>query len=260
MPESASSPLYSQVVSLNSETHAAFTIAPSPEGYRFAKTLQSVLLTSAEFFEAGRQFPIVFTVDASNSIVPVALLGLEQQENLFVDQEGQWQGSYIPAYLRRYPFITTDGAEGQITVCLDEAFDGFNQEGGLPLFEDGEPTQKLKEIQAFLQDYLAQSQNTRQFGAMLSQAGLLRQMDAQANLADGRSFSLQGIMVVDEQKLSQLPDIEIVRLFRSGMLAQIHAHLLSLRNLGHLLELKGKELSGGSSKNQKNKKSKTISE
>ena len=85
-----------------------------------------------------------------------------------------------------------------------------------------------------------QSQNTKQFGTMLAQAGLLRQIDAQANLGDGRSYSLQGMLVIDEQKLNQLADLEIVRLFRSGMLAQIHAHLLSLRNLGFLMDLKAK--------------------
>lgn len=231
-------PLYEKAVPLNSETHAAYTIAPSQSGYSFASTMQTVMLASAEFFDAGRTLPIAFVATPDNRIVPVALLGLEQNENLFVDADGQWQGAYIPAYLRRYPFITTDGAEGQITVCFDEAFDGFNQENGLPLFENGEPSPKLQEIQAFLQDYLQQMRQTEQLGVALAQAGLLRQSDLTATMRDGRSYALSGLLVVDEQKLSQLADIEIVRLFRSGVLALIHAHLLSLRNMTALLDKK----------------------
>ena len=71
---------------------------------------------------------------------------------------------------------------------------------------------------------------------------LLRQIDAQANLADGRSYALNGMLVVDEQRLTQLPDVDVVRLYRSGMMATIHAHLVSLRNLGVLIDRKAARL------------------
>jgi hypothetical protein len=76
---------------------------------------------------------------------------------------------------------------------------------------------------------------------MLLRAGLLKPIEAQVNMNDGRDYSLRGMLVIDEQKLAQLPDVDIVKLFRSGALAQIHAHLLSLRNLGILVDLKAKE-------------------
>jgi hypothetical protein len=229
---------YKKPLPLNKEKHAELTVSPSPHGFRFAAQTQSVLLAGVEFFDAGRQFPIIFTAATDSSILPVALLGLEQSENLFVDDKGNWHGQYIPAYIRRYPFITTDGAEGKITVCFDEAFDGFNRKGGAPLFESGEPTPKLQEIQSFLQDYYIRLKQTGQFCALLVQAGLLRQIDAQATMNDGRSYPLKGMLVVDEQKLTQLPDSDIVKLFRSGQLALIHAHLLSLRNFGVLIDRK----------------------
>jgi hypothetical protein len=196
-------------------------------------------MASVEFFDACRQFPIIFSPATNGVIVPLALMGLENNENLFVDgHHGNWLGAYIPAYIRRYPFITTDGIDGPMTVCFDETFDGFNREGGIPLFEKGEPSPKMKEIIAFLNDYYRQMKETENFCATLANGGLLRQIDAQANLADGRSFALNGMLVVDEQKLIQLPDIDIVRLFRSGMLALINAHLVSLRNLGVLINRK----------------------
>lgn len=233
---------YRKPVQLDTEAHAALTVSPSPQGYRFAAAAQTVLLASVEFFDAGRQFPIIFSALPDGRILPLALLGLEQDENLFVDTAGNWLGQYIPAYIRRYPFITSDGADGALTICFDEAFDGFNREGGAPLFDDGRPAPKLQEIQAFLSDYLQQLQRTEQFGAMLAQSGLLTQINAQANLNDGRAYTLNGMLVVDEQKLAQLPDTDIVKLFRSGQLALIQAHLLSLRNLGGLIDRKsGKE-------------------
>lgn len=231
---------YKNPLPLNKEAHAEMTVSVSPQGFRFAAQTQSVLLASVEFFDAGRQFPIIFTATPDSSILPVALLGLEQGENLFVDAQGAWLGQYIPAYIRRYPFITTDGAEGQMTVYFDEAFDGINQVDGVPLFEKGEPTPKLQEIQSFLQDYYVQLKQTEQFCALLTKFDLLRQIDARATMNDGRNYPLKGMLVVDEQKLTQLPDSDIVKLFRSGQLALIHAHLLSLRNFGVLIDHKAR--------------------
>jgi len=238
-PQTGRLPLfYSAPVPLNSEKHADITVAPSPTGFRFAASARNILLASSEFYDAGRSYPIVFSESFDNTLLPVALMGLEEGENLFVGKEGEWLGGYIPAYVRRYPFITTDGTEGQTTVCFDEDFDGFNQEGGIPLFENGEPAAKTLEIQAFLQDYLLQMEQTRQFGAMLLLNGLVKRIDIQANLGDGRTVSMNGLLVVDEEKLAQLSDDEALKLFRSGTLALIHAHLLSLRNIDTLVARK----------------------
>ena len=238
MSETALPLFYRKPVALNAEIHGALTLGASPQGYRFAAGSQTVLLASTEFFDAGRQFPIVFAPAPDQPILPVVLLGLERNENLFVDDRGAWLGQYLPAYIRRYPFITSDGDDGQVRVCIDEAFDGLNREGGAPLFDNGAPSAKMTEIQAYLQDYLLQMRKTEEFCATLVESGLLGRIEAQANLADGRRYTLNGMLVVDEQRLTQLPDTDIVRLFRGGMLGLIHAHLLSLRNLDRLPALK----------------------
>ncbi len=229
---------YKNPVPLNKETQAKMTISVSPNGFKFAASTQFVLLACVEFFDAGRQFPIIFTATVDKKILPVALLGLEKEENLFVNDEGAWSGHYIPAYIRRYPFITTDGADGKMIICYDDDFDGFNLEGGTPLFEGGEPTAKMQEIQSFLQDYYVQMKKTGQFCTELLESKLLRQIDVEATMKDGRSYPLKGMLVVDEQKLSQLPDTDIIKLYRSGQLAMIQAHLMSLRNFGILIDRK----------------------
>lgn len=228
---------YQKPVMLNRDDHAGMTVSPSPAGLSFAAQAQTVPLASVEFFDAGRQLPVIFIQTNDHRIVPLALLGLEQGENLFIDSSGNWDGQYVPAYIRRYPFITVE-QEGQTAVCFDEAFDGFNLPGGTELFENGEPSAKTKEIIAFLEDYNSRMQQTEQLGSMLAQSGLLRQIDAKATLHDGRNYELGGMLVVDEQKLAQLPDNDIVRLFRSGALALIHVHLLSIRNLAGLVDRK----------------------
>lgn len=233
---------YRKPTLLNSQTHADMRIAASPTGYAFSSSAQLVLLAGIEFFEASRQFPIIFSTTAQGKILPFALLGLEAEENLFVAPDGEWRGSYLPAYIRRYPFIHSQGDE-QMAVCIDEAFEGFGSEAGERLFQAGEPSEKLRGILAFLQDYFQQMKKTERLCDRLQQLELLRPMDAQVSLNDGRNYTLSGLLVVDETKLNQLPDTEIVKLFRSGELSLLTAHLLSLKNLNLLMELKSAQAS-----------------
>ena len=234
--------MYTNPVALNIEAHADLKISPSPNGYGFAANSLTVMLTVSEFFDAARFYPIIFSVSPEGQMVPVVLLGIEENENLFVDEDGRWDAHYIPAYVRRYPFVTSDGAEGQLTVCFDEAYDGFNLNDGISLFEHGEPTERMQEIQSFLHDYYQQMQLTSQFCEVIREKGLLKEISAQVSLKDGRKFGLNGLQVVDEEKLTQLSDLELVSLFRNGMLALIQAHHISLRNFGLLVDRKSEQV------------------
>lgn len=231
-------PFYQQPVLLRRDEHSELTIAESPHHYRFASAAQTVIIASAEFFNICRQCPIIFAGNDDGQIIPLALMGLEKGENLFIDASGRWLGEYIPAYVRRYPFITTEDGTGKMVVCFDQSYDGFNRDGGVPLFEAGEPSAKMKEIVSFLNQFYLWMKQTDQIGDVLTKLDLLRQMTARVDLADGRSLSLKGMLVVSETRLTQLPDTDIVRLFRNGMLGFINAHLLSLRNLNTLLARK----------------------
>jgi len=232
--------MYHKTVALNRTLHKDLTISPSPNGFGFAAELLTVMLATTEFYDASRQYPVVFTISPEKRVQSVALLGFQEGENLFVDKDGKWLGRYIPAYLRRYPFITTDeNAEGNATVCFDEAFDGFNCQGGTPLFRNGEPTEKMVDIQNFLQSYLQLLKQTWVFGDMLLEKGLLREISAKANLVNGQMYGLSGMYVVDEKKLSMLTDDEVTKMFRDGSLPLVYAHLVSLRNLPELADRKG---------------------
>lgn len=227
---------YENPVALNSKTHLNLRIRPSDEGLRFTSKANSVLLAGIEFPEASRHFPIVFAKGAGPQVLPIALLGFRDRENLFVDSTGRWQGEYVPAYIRRYPFVLARGDGPDLTVCIDESYPGFGADEGQALFNaKGEPTDHLKGVLAFLQDYHAQIERTEAFARNLQELGLLTEVSAKVDLPGGESYALTGLLMVDERKLQALPDDQVQRLFRSGGLAWIYAHLISIANFTRLL-------------------------
>lgn len=232
--------------------------------FTFAGHTNSVILAGVEFTEAAKEYPIVFAkagegagdnadannADANNAvanIVPVALLGLRAEENLFITQDGNWDARYIPAFVRRYPFILAEsglaesgsaepGQTGQRIVCIDESFPGFSESEGDPLFENGQPTALLKQAMDFLEEYQRQYVRTEAFVKRLVSNDLLKTLNAQVDLVDGKQFGLTGLMVVDEAKLLQMGDDEALAFFKSGELAWVYCHLMSLGCMSILLD------------------------
>ena len=157
---------YERPVPLNRSAHKDLRLKPVPS-LKFAANVHSVPLTGVEFPAAARDVPILFAGADMKDAGPMALLGLRQNENLFVDADGQWiPGAYVPAFIRRYPFILAEKPDGQpgddFTVFLDEAYEGFNNEEGERLFnEDGTDAPALTNAVNFLgefQDHVARTQ------------------------------------------------------------------------------------------------------
>jgi len=155
-----------------------------------------------------------------------------------VDAQDRWAGRYIPAFVRRYPFVLSQ-LPGQETmgVCVDEAYAGLNEVEGEPLFdEQGQDTPFLRNALEFLQQYQREYLRTEAFCHRLEQFGLLTEMNAKAELTDGRSFTISSLMVVDEKKLMSLPDAAALSLFRAGELHLVSMHLASLSNMRTLVD------------------------
>ncbi|MEP6906951.1 MAG: SapC family protein, partial [Pseudoxanthomonas sp.] len=163
--------------------------------------------------------------------------GLRSRENLFVDDEGRWSGTYVPAFVRRYPFVLAELPGQNVGVCIDEAFTGLNEREGEALFDaQGSNTPFLQNAMDFLQQYQREYVRTEAFCRRLQDAGLLREMNAKADLVDGRSFTVGSLLVVDEPKLMALPDATVLSLFRTGEIHLISMHLMSLSNMQGLVE------------------------
>ncbi len=227
---------YEKPALLNREKHRRMRVKAS-DSFGFARHANSLFVAGMEFNEACKEYAIVFTRLQGRKVAPVVVLGLRNRENLFVDDQERWTAAYVPAFVRRYPFVLADLPGEQMGVCIDEAFAGFNEADGEPLFDDkGGNTQFLQNALDFLSRYQLEYQRTELFCQHIEELGLLSEMSAKADLVDGRSFTVQGLLIVDEAKLAQLPDDKVLALFRSGEMHLLSMHLLSLSNMRRLVD------------------------
>lgn len=231
--------MYQKPIFLNSVKHKSVKVAPV-SNYKFARELNSVLIVGPEFQEAAKFFPVVFTKGQEGDVIPVAILGLRKNENLFVDEGGRWRtGTYIPAYFRRYPFILAKGRqEGSFAVCIDKDYEGFASQDGMQLFdEEGNQTEEFKKTVEFLRHYNGQLENTRNLIRILEEYKLFKEVSANITLPEGEKIGLGGLLMVDEGAMLKLEDEKILQLFRSGYFAVIYAHLYSLSNFRALMAI-----------------------
>jgi hypothetical protein len=187
-----------------------------------------------EFPQAATEYAIVFA-GSDDDILPAVILGVRHDENLFLGRDAQWAGKYIPAFVRRYPFVFSR-SEDRFLLCIDEEFPGINQEGrGQPLFvDDGKPSSYLDNVLKFLQEYQAQFLRTQAFCARIKELDLLEPMQAQVTIDGGKRLSLGGFMAVNKEKLKALPGDKLAELAKTDELELIYLHLQSMRNFEHL--------------------------
>lgn len=236
---------YERLAALNETTHARLRLLPLP-GYGFAAQVNSVPLLAQEFSEAAKEYPIVFVRGSDEVFLPAVLLGLRDRENLFVEANGRWNARYLPAFVRRYPFVPADAPDGQLLVCIDEAAACISEKGGEPLFENSQPAKALEHAIGFLREFQAGVQATTAACGRLAELGLFRPADTLVQLPDGSHFRLHGAHVINEEKLKALDRDVIHELFSRGLLAMIDAQILSLGNLARLVDKLPGRKTGGS--------------
>lgn len=227
---------YSNAVPVNSQRHGDLSVKTGGD-FDFARTVNSVPLTTVEFRRAAGEYAVVFAGEGE-AIMPVAILGAEAERNAFVKEDGAWDGEYVPAFVRRYPFVFSSNDDAStFTLCVDEGFAGCNREGrGERLFDaDGNRTQYLETVLNFVKEYQAQFQRTRAFCARLAELGLLEPMQANFTLPDGTKRNLTGFTAVNRTKLKELDDAELARMVRGDELELIHLHLYSMNNFSRML-------------------------
>ncbi|WP_141452934.1 SapC family protein [Pseudoxanthomonas sp. z9] len=218
---------------LSSVEHAQWRVRPT--GVGFAAASNSVPVVVGEFAAAARSYPLVF---AGPDNTPLAVLGVEAGRNRFVNGDAWTDGAYVPAYVRRYPFVfvQTRDPEGYV-LAIDAGSDAVIPSGeeGSPLFENGEPSELTRQALQFCDTFTREDQATRTFAAALAEQGLLIERSANIAFADGRRTSVDGFQVVDGEKFAALPDAVVVDWHRKGWLALVHFHLASLGRFNDLL-------------------------
>ena len=230
--------IYERVAPLSAEQHGTWSVRLNGT-YHFASTVNSVPLLAAEFTAAAADLPIIFAGEGED-VFPAALLGFGPEENLMVDTDGAWRQGYVPAFLRRYPFVFSENEDNTtFTLCIDEEFEGLNTDGlGERLFDSaGNRTQFLENMLTFVSQYQAQFNRTRQFCTRLARMGALKPAQARRGTADGQSVTLGGFSIIDRAKLRQIGDADLREMFDNDELEMSFVHLQSLSNIQRLGQL-----------------------
>ncbi|MDQ2778237.1 MAG: SapC family protein [Pseudomonadota bacterium] len=233
--------LHAKPVALDVNQHRSLKLGVPVTDWQLADKLNAMFVATVEFGDVCREFPIVFVRagkddDGSEAVAPIAVLGLAQQQNLYVSG-GRWRAQYMPAVLRSYPFCIGRVDEERFAICVDMAFPGVGAADGEPLFEtDGKPAKLLQEMTAQMEALEGEIQRTRLVGQRLLELDVLVEMRFDATLPDGRKHSVDGFMAVDQQKMTDLPADVVYDLHRTGVLAAVHQHWVSLGNMRRLLE------------------------
>ncbi|MEO5867771.1 MAG: SapC family protein [Sphingomonas sp.] len=234
-PPSATLPLfYNALEPLSSEAHANFKLR-QVDNAPFFVGQHAIPIATDEFVSIQRRLPIVFT--AGDDAVPIALMGLNEGVNVFVGEDGKLSdpGVYVPAYVRRYPFMLArlrPDAE-ELSLCFDPTTDTLGAfDEGEPLFADGQPSEIVKNILAFNENFEQAGARTNAFMQELRELDLL--MEGEVTIqAEGydQPFIYRGFQMINEEKLTELRGDQLRKIHKSGMLPLIYAHLFSLAML-----------------------------
>lgn len=223
---------YNKIEPLHVERHAALGLRAT--GYGFAKDATGIPLAAEEFGMASRSLPVVFAPEAPH--LPIALLALMPGHSHAVAADGSWQrGVYVPAYIRRYPFLlarTQAGGE-EMALCIDPSAEALSGEEGEKLFADGRPAPVTDRALQFCRNFEIAMQRTRAMVEMLTEAELLQPGAVQFQI-NGQQRRVDGFRAVDRERLAKLDADKFLALRDRGYLEPIYAHLLSIGGVPEL--------------------------
>ncbi|MGE4324446.1 MAG: SapC family protein [Sphingobium sp.] len=229
---------YNDLIPLSSVDHVDFS-SRAVDSAPFLATQHAVPLTIDEFVAAQRFVPIIFS--AGDESVPLALMGLNEGVNTFLDDEGKLRGpAYVPAYVRRYPWMLAKlrPDTDELSLCFDPTSDAIGQfDDGQKLFEDGQPSELVKGVLKFCEDFEQAAARTGQFMRELQELDLLMEGEVAIQVpGNDQPFVYRGFRMVNEEKLRDMRGDQLRKISQSGMLPLIHAHLFSLQLMREVFE------------------------
>lgn len=227
---------YGDVVPMRREDKVALVHGRVPD---FGRTSNALPVTVSEFNAAGRDYPIAFTTnDGGRTFAPLVIVGLGENENLFVDANGAWDAAaYIPLYLRRYPFcisrVYTDGQlREERLVCVVKSH--LDTQGYALYGDDGQASAYWQGIERLLKDYENDLERTVNTCSSLAALGLFSPFQFKVTDNDEAALTMQGIYRIDEKKLTELESPHIKNLMTTAILSSVYSHFHSLENFGKL--------------------------
>lgn len=228
---------YGGLVPLSSQLHPTHGLKPRSD-LAFSRNTHAIPVTVDEFPIVQRFYPIVFGL--GDNPAPLALVGLQEGNNLYLGPDNQWEaGQYIPAFVRRYPFMLArlSPQSDDLSLCFDDTAGQIVADEGEPLFNGADPTDTTKSVLAFCEQFEQAVMRTRAFMDELAKLDLL--MDGEVTiqregLAEPAVY--RGFRMIAEDRLQNLRGDQARKLVQSGMLGLGYAHLFSLSLISGLFE------------------------
>lgn len=226
---------YKQPQPLSAEAHAGLGVKQIEQPFSFLREAHAVPVTVTEFGMACGSYPVIFV---GEDRTPVAVMGVRQGQNLFVNDKGLiLEGEYVPAFVRRYPFVfaADDGSE-RLILCVDRAAPMVTNQPEIPFFENGQTSKFTNDAIEFCKEFERQRQATAEFTRIISSMGLFEEKtvtfqprDAQGN-PSGEQQKIADYWAVSEERLNALEPEKFLELRSNGALGACYAHLISLLN------------------------------
>lgn len=229
---------YEKVAPISVERHTGWSLQAGVS-YAFASEANASPLMCAEFAAAATELPIVFG-KSDKGYAPVAILGIEQDKSLMVDADGQWRGRYIPAFVRRYPFVFAASEQNdKYTLCIDEEYPGIDETGvkGERLYDGETPAPMLERALEFSKNYEIEARKTTEFCRLLEENNLLDPMQAGIRMPDGEQRSVTGFHIISRDRLKEISDEVRDDFFKRDVLELVYYHLVSMRNMEKLRDM-----------------------
>jgi hypothetical protein len=222
---------YNDLAPLNSRDHGNWK-QKSVDKAKWVAGQHAIPLTTDEFVFAHRHFPIVFS--AGDNSVPLALMGLNEGINVFFDDEGvASEDFYVPAYIRRYPFLLArlNPDSEEMSLCVDPSSGLVGEDlEGEPMFEGDQASEQTKAILQFCQSFEEAGVRTEAFMQELQKADLLMDGELAIQRADNpdQPYVYRGFKMISQEKLLELHGDKLRSWNQNGILPLIYAHLFSL--------------------------------
>lgn len=222
---------YKDLVPLSQQEHAGWRYVPLQTA-DFLKNEHAVPLTIDEFAVAQRFYPIIFS--SGDNPVPLALMGLNEGVNTFVGDDGKITDDvYVPAYVRRYPYLLARLREDtdELSLCIDPTSGGIAKvDEGDEIFNGQEISDYTKTLLQFLEGFEQAGQRTSAFMQELKDADLLMEGEVTIQQNEGgEPMIYRGFQMVNEEKLRGLRGDVVRKMVQSGLLPLVFAHLFSLQ-------------------------------
>lgn len=232
---------YQQPEPLSVERHGNLGVKQITHPFGFLAAAHAVPVTVTEFGMVASCYPIIFVGDDKT---PIAVMGVRQGQNLYVDANGQpEQDYYVPAFARRYPFVfAADNNSDQLMLCIDRKAPMVTESPEVPFFENGQTSEFTNNAMEFCKEFERQRRATSEFIAIMNKLNLFEQKsvsfqprDPQGNEA-GPQQKIADYWAIDEGKLGALSDSDFLELKQNGAFGAIYAHLVSLLNWQRLIQ------------------------